>query len=154
MQDAYIFCNVNEILWQRKVTKTKRGGPSSPLRLQIAMCKNANACLCKHPNIQLLREELIDVVLVMVSHPHFGLSVRVKPTLPKVGSWSPPGLPKSQSSIARVKSPRIGVFLVSLERSWSLDVQNSLTWAIWTSAAQVMGKRKDRSQTGNLTPDH
>jgi hypothetical protein len=29
-----------------------------------------------------------------MSQPHFGLSVRVKPTLPKVGSWSLPGLPK------------------------------------------------------------
>jgi hypothetical protein len=42
-----------------------------------------------------------------VSQPLFGLSVRVKPTLPKVGTWSPPGLSKTQSSIARVKSPRI-----------------------------------------------
>jgi hypothetical protein len=30
-----------------------------------------------------------------LSQPHFGLSVRVKPTLPKVGTWSPPGLPKT-----------------------------------------------------------
>ncbi len=39
-----------------------------------------------------------------VSQPHFGLSVRVKPTLPKVGSWSPTGLSKTQSAIAGVKS--------------------------------------------------
>jgi hypothetical protein len=26
--------------------------------------------------------------------------------------------------------------------------------AIWTSAAQVMGKRRAGSQTGNLTPEH
>jgi len=45
-------------------------------------------------------------------------------TLPKVGKWSPPGLPKTQSSIWGVKSPRIGMFLVSLERSWSVDVLN------------------------------
>jgi hypothetical protein len=30
-----------------------------------------------------------------LSQPHFGLSVRVKPTLPKVGTWSPSGLPKT-----------------------------------------------------------
>jgi hypothetical protein len=30
-----------------------------------------------------------------LSQPHFGLSVKVKPTLPKVGSWSPPGLLKT-----------------------------------------------------------
>jgi hypothetical protein len=29
-----------------------------------------------------------------------------------------------------------------MERSWSVDVQNGLAWAIWTSAAQVMGKRR------------
>jgi len=37
--------------------------------------------------------------------------------LEKVRIWSPPGLPNVQSSIARGKTPRIGVFLVSLERS-------------------------------------
>jgi hypothetical protein len=37
--------------------------------------------------------------------------------LEKLGIWSPPGLPNVQSSTARGKTPRIGVFLVSLERS-------------------------------------
>jgi hypothetical protein len=89
-----------------------------------------------------------------VSQPHFGLSVRVKPTPPKVGSWSPPGLLKTQSSIARVKSPCIWTLLASLERSWSVDVQNGLAWTIWTSAAQVMSKRRAESQTSSLTRDH
>jgi hypothetical protein len=35
----------------------------------------------------------------------------------KVKSWSPSGLPNVQSSTARGKTPCIGVFLVSLERS-------------------------------------
>ncbi len=35
----------------------------------------------------------------------------------KLGIWSPPGLPNVQSSTARPKTPHIGVFLVSLERS-------------------------------------
>jgi hypothetical protein len=42
-----------------------------------------------------------------MSQPHFGLSVKVKPTLPKVGSWSPSGLSKIQSSIVGVKYPRM-----------------------------------------------
>jgi hypothetical protein len=46
------------------------------------------------------------------------------------------------------------VLLMSLERSWSVDVQNGLAWAVWTSAAQVMGKRRAGSQIGSLTPDH
>jgi hypothetical protein len=37
--------------------------------------------------------------------------------LERVGIWSPPGLPNVESSTARGKTPRIGVFLVSLERS-------------------------------------
>jgi len=37
--------------------------------------------------------------------------------LEKVRSWSPLGLSNVQSSIARPKTPCIGVFLVSLERS-------------------------------------
>jgi hypothetical protein len=58
----------------------------------------------------------------LLSQPHFGLSVRVKPTLPKVGTWSPPWLPKTQSSSWRAKTPRIGMFLVSFARSWSVDI--------------------------------
>jgi copper homeostasis protein CutC len=37
--------------------------------------------------------------------------------LEKLEVWSPPGLPNVQSSTARGKTPCIGVFLVSLERS-------------------------------------
>jgi hypothetical protein len=73
---------------------------------------------------------------------------------PKSGSWSLPRLLKIQSLTLGVKSPRIWVFFMSLESSWSVDVQNGLAWAIWTSTAQVMGKRRARSQTGNLTSDH
>ncbi len=74
--------------------------------------------------------------------------------LEKVKIWSPPGLPNVQSSIARPKTPRIEVFLVSLERSSSVDVENGLALVIWTSVAQVMGKRRTGSQIGSLTPDH
>jgi hypothetical protein len=70
----------------------------------------------------------------------------------EVGSLA--GLPNVQSSTARGKTPRIGVFLVSLERSWNLDIENALALAIRTSATQVMGKRRAGSQTGSLTPDH
>jgi len=42
-------------------------------------------------------------------------SVRMKLTPPKLGLGSPPGLPKFQSSIVRVKTPDIGVFFISLE---------------------------------------
>jgi hypothetical protein len=34
------------------------------------------------------------------------------------------------------------MFLVSLERSWSVDIENDLALVIWTFVAQVMGKRR------------
>jgi hypothetical protein len=81
-------------------------------------------------------------------------SVRMTFTLPKWGLGSPPGLLKTQSSIARVKTPCLEMFFISLQRSWNVDVENGLTWAIWTSAAQVMCERRAKSQIGNLTSDH
>jgi hypothetical protein len=90
----------------------------------------------------------------VMPQPHFGLSVRVKPTFPKVGSWSPTILPKTQSSIVGLKSPCIWMFLVSLERSWNANVQNGFAWAIWTFAAQVKGKSRAGSQIGSLILDH
>jgi hypothetical protein len=94
------------------------------------------------------------IINLCVSQPHFEGSVRSPLTLLKMGVWSPPGLPKTQKTIAGVKTTRIEVFFIPLEKSWSLDVQNGLAWVIWTSAAQVMGKRRAASQIGNLTPDH
>jgi len=60
-------------------------------------------------------------------------SGRLKLTLLKLGLGSPLGLPKLQSSIAGVKTPHIGMFFVSLKSYQSLDVENGLAWAIWTS---------------------
>ncbi len=74
--------------------------------------------------------------------------------LEKVRISSPPRLPNVQSSTARPKTPRIEVFLVSVERSWNVDIENALALAIQTSVAQVMGKRRAGSQTASLTPDH
>jgi hypothetical protein len=39
---------------------------------------------------------------------------------------------------------------MSLERYWSVDIENGLALAIWTFAAQVMVKRRTGSQTGSL----
>jgi hypothetical protein len=53
----------------------------------------------------------------ILSQPHFEASVRMRFALPKVGTWSPSELPKTQSSIAGVKTPRLEVFFIPLERS-------------------------------------
>jgi hypothetical protein len=48
-------------------------------------------------------------------------------TFPKWGLGSPPGLSKLQSSIARVKTPRLEAFLTSLGSYQSVTVENGLT---------------------------
>jgi hypothetical protein len=42
------------------------------------------------------------------------------------GNWSPNGLPNFQSAIEGVKTYWIEKFLVSMESSWNIDVQNGL----------------------------
>jgi len=53
-------------------------------------------------------------------------SVRMRLTLPKLGTWSPPGLLQLQSSTAEGKTPLLEVIFIPLERSRSVDVQNGL----------------------------
>jgi hypothetical protein len=71
-----------------------------------------------------------------------GMSPHTPKWTPMLGVGVPKGLSKLQSAIARVKSPCLEEFFISLERSSSVNVQNGLAWAIWTSEAQVMGKRR------------
>jgi hypothetical protein len=61
-----------------------------------------------------------------MSQPYFGQVWGWSPTLGKVGIWSPPGLPNVQSSTEWPKTSCIGVFLVSLESSWNVDIENGL----------------------------
>jgi len=98
--------------------------------------------------------ETYKCVMFVLSQPHFEGNVKSSLTFPKMGLGNPPGLLKVQSTISGVKKPCIEVFFISLERSWSVDVQNGLAWAIWTFSAQVMVKRRAESQIGSLTLDH
>ncbi len=117
-----------------------------------------NACsLWANPNWNTchnLRSFIHIITSNIVSQSHFEKSVRMKFTFPKWELGSPRGVSKFQSSISKVKTPCIEVFFVSLESYQSIDVENGLAWAIWTSATQGMAKRKVGSQTGNLIPDH
>jgi hypothetical protein len=58
--------------------------------------------------------------------PYFEKGVRMRLTLPKWELGSPLGLPKFQSLIAGVKTPRIVALLISLESYKNLDVGNGL----------------------------
>jgi len=63
-------------------------------------------------------------------------------TLPKWGLGSLLRLPKLQSLITGVKTPHLEAFFISLESYQSVDVQNGLALAIWTSIAQVIAKKR------------
>jgi len=62
---------------------------------------------------------LLDILLLHIGcrNPNLAKCGGEAQHLEKLGIWSPSGLPKVQSSTAGPKTPRIGVFLVSLERS-------------------------------------
>jgi hypothetical protein len=97
-----------------------------------------------HCTLPPLAKVLFKVSPPFFSQPYLWKSGRMTFTLPKWGLGSPPGLLKFQSSIARAKTPRIGVFFIWLESYQNVDVENGLARAIWTSTAQVMEKRKSK----------
>ncbi len=59
---------------------------------------------------------------------------------PEMGTWESSMTPKTSEFDCRVKTPRLETFFMSLETYWSLDVENGLAWAIWTTVAQVRAK--------------
>jgi len=73
---------------------------------------------------------------------------------PKVGDLESFGTPERLEFDSRGQNTLhwgvLGVIAKVLKRRY----RNGLTLAIWTSVAQVMGKRRAGSQTGSLTPDH
>jgi hypothetical protein len=53
---------------------------------------------------------------------------------PENGTWESFGTPENLECNCRGQTPCIELFFISLEKSWSVDVQNGLAWAIWTFA--------------------
>jgi hypothetical protein len=72
----------------------------------------------------------------------------------EMGTWESSGTPKTLEFDCRGQNTSPWGVLHAIESYWSVDVENCLAWATWTSATQVMAKRRAGSQTGNLTPDH
>jgi hypothetical protein len=80
-----------------------------------------------------------------------GMNPHAPKWTPMLGVGVSKGLLNLQSAISGVKSPCLEEFFISLKRSWSVDVQNGLAWAIWTSTAQVMGKRLPTTKSREST---
>jgi hypothetical protein len=76
-------------------------------------------------------------------HPWLAQSGSVKLPLPKMGVWSPPRLPKTQKTIWKVKTPRLEVFFIPLER---LEAKMSkMSSHSWFGHFQIKLWAKERS---------
>jgi len=73
---------------------------------------------------------------------------------PKVGDLESSGTPERLEFDSRGSNTLHWGVLGVIGKVLKCDVQNALALVIWTYAAQVMGKKRGGSQTGNLTPDH
>jgi hypothetical protein len=73
---------------------------------------------------------------------------------PKMGTGESFRTPKNSEFDCKGQTPRLEVFLIPLERSWSVNVENDLAWAIWTFVTQIMDEKRAENQTSSLTPDH
>jgi hypothetical protein len=72
-------------------------------------------------------------------------SVGVKPNTSKVGDLESFGIPECLEFDSKAwNTSHWGVLGVIGKRSWSVDIENGFALAIWTSATQVMGKRRAR----------
>jgi len=89
-----------------------------------------------------------------VSQPYFEKVCEDETHTPETGTWESSETPKTSKFDCWGQNTSHRVFFISLENYRSVDVENGLAWAIWTSVTQVMAKTKAWSQTGSLTPDH
>jgi hypothetical protein len=91
---------------------------------------------------------------MLVSQPYFGPSVGVKPNTPKVGNLESSGTPECLGFDSKARNTSHWGVLGVIGKVLKCRCPNGLALVIWTSVAQVMGKRRAGSQTGSLTPDH
>jgi hypothetical protein len=89
-----------------------------------------------------------------LSQPHFGAKCENATHTPKNGKMESSGTPENSEDDLRgqISSPW-RIFYIN-GKLLKRRCPNGLTLPIWTSATQVMGKRRAGSQTANLTPDH
>jgi hypothetical protein len=73
---------------------------------------------------------------------------------PKVGDLESSGTPECLEFDSKGQNTSPWDVLSVIGKVLKCTCPNGLALAIWTSVAQVMGKRRAGSQIGNLTPDH
>jgi hypothetical protein len=73
---------------------------------------------------------------------------------PEMGTWESFGTPESSEFDCKGQNTLHWGVLYIIGRLLKCRCRNGLAWPIWTSATQVMAKRKAGSQTGSLTSDH
>jgi hypothetical protein len=81
-------------------------------------------------------------------------SVTMKLTFPKMGTWESSRTLETLESNCKSQNTLHWSVIYIIGKILKLDVENGLAWAIWTSLAHVMAKRRVESQNGSLTPDH
>jgi hypothetical protein len=73
---------------------------------------------------------------------------------PKSGNLESSGTPENSELELKGQNTSHCGFLGVIEKVLKCRCLTGLALAIWTSSAQVMGKRRAGSQIGSLTPDH
>ncbi len=73
---------------------------------------------------------------------------------PKSGNLESFGIPKNSKLDSRGQNILHWGILYTIRNFLNCRCLNGLTWAIWTSSAHVISKRRAGSQTNSLTPDH
>jgi hypothetical protein len=81
-------------------------------------------------------------------------SVRVKPNTWKSRELESSGTPECSELNSKGQNTSHWGVLGVIGKVLKRNIENGLALVIWTSVAQVMGKRRAGSQTGSLTPDH
>jgi hypothetical protein len=71
-----------------------------------------------------------------------------------MGTWESSKTPKTLEFDFKDQNTSLWCVFYDIGKLLKSRCRNGFIWAIWTSATQVMAKRKAESQTGSLTLDH
>jgi hypothetical protein len=90
-----------------------------------------------------------------MSQPHFEASVKMRFTLPKVGTWSPLGLPPAISEFnCRGQNTSAWGVLYTIGKALKCRCWKWPRMSHSGICSTSYGRKKGRNQIGSLTPDH